>query len=104
LLNLRRVRGSPKSGNFRTITRTRATGNRKLRRQKRIFAERPQDNAKKATNALYAAIDPLGQVDGVPDKKKALTALKEAKRKLDVLYRDVTSRKATKATSLTITQ
>jgi len=29
LLNLRRVRGSPKSGNFRTITRTRtrATGN-----------------------------------------------------------------------------
>jgi hypothetical protein len=29
-----------------------------------------------------AAIDPLRQVDGVPDKK-ALSALKEAKRKLD---------------------
>jgi len=38
-------------------------------------------------------IDRLGQVDGVPNKK-ALAALKEAKRKLDDLYREVTSRKA----------
>ena len=33
----------------------------------------------------YAAIDRLGQVDGVPDKK-ALARLKEAKHKLDDLY------------------
>jgi hypothetical protein len=41
-------------------------------------------------------IDRLGQVEGVPDKK-ALAALKEAKRKFDDLYREVTSRKATRA-------
>ena len=56
---------------------------------------RPQDHVKKATSAIYVAIDRLGQVDGVPDKK-ALAALKEAKRKLDDLYREVTSRKATR--------
>ena len=28
---------------------------------------RPQDNVKKATRAIYAAIDRLGQVEGVPD-------------------------------------
>jgi hypothetical protein len=53
---------------------------------------RPQDHVKKATGAIYAAIDRLGQVEGVPDKK-ALAALKEAKRKLDDLYREVTGRK-----------
>ncbi len=53
---------------------------------------RPHDNVKHATRAIYAAIDRLGQVEGVPDKK-ALTALKEAKRKLDELYREVTTRK-----------
>jgi hypothetical protein len=60
-------------------------------------AERPQDNVNKATSAIYAVIDRLGQVEGVPDKK-ALVALKEAKRKLDELYREITGRKATKAT------
>ena len=48
---------------------------------------RPQDNVKHATRAIYAAIDRLGHVEGVPDKK-ALAALKEAKRKLDELYKD----------------
>jgi hypothetical protein len=43
-------------------------------------------------DAIYAVIDCLGQVEGVPDKK-ALAALKEAKRKLDELYREVMSRK-----------
>jgi hypothetical protein len=42
---------------------------------------------------IQAAIDHLGQVEGVPDKK-ALAALKEAKRKLDELYREVMGRKA----------
>ena len=57
---------------------------------------RPHDNVKHATRAIYAAIDRLGQVEGVPDKK-ALAALKEAKRKLDELYREVASRKASAA-------
>jgi ParB family transcriptional regulator, chromosome partitioning protein len=55
-------------------------------------AARPQDHVKHATRAIYAAIDRLGHVEGVPDKK-ALVALKEAKRKLDELYKEVTSRK-----------
>jgi hypothetical protein len=54
---------------------------------------RPHDNVKHATRAIYAAIDRLGQVEGVPDKK-ALGALKEAKRKFDELYREVMGRKA----------
>jgi hypothetical protein len=37
------------------------------------------------TTSAYAAIDRLGQVEGVPDKK-ALSALKEAKRNVDELY------------------
>ncbi len=53
---------------------------------------RPQNHVKTATRAIYAAIDRLGHVEGVPDKK-ALAGLKEAKRKLDELYREVTGRK-----------
>jgi hypothetical protein len=55
----------------------------------------PQDHVKKATSAIYAAIDRL--VEGMPDKK-AVAALKEAKRKFDELYREVTGRKAAGAT------
>lgn len=55
-------------------------------------AARPQDPVKHATRAIYAAIDRLGHVEGVPDKK-ALAALKDAKKKLDDLYKEVTSRK-----------
>lgn len=57
---------------------------------------RPQNHVKTATRAIYAAIDRLGHVEGVPDKK-AMAGLKEAKRKLDELYREVTGRKASAA-------
>jgi hypothetical protein len=53
----------------------------------------PAHNIKKATRAIYAVIDRLGRVEGVPDKK-ALARRKEAKRKLDELYREVMTRKA----------
>jgi hypothetical protein len=49
--------------------------------------------------ALIRATDPLGQVEGVPDKE-ALAALKEAKRKLDDLYLEVTSRKASNTANI----
>jgi ParB family transcriptional regulator, chromosome partitioning protein len=52
-----------------------------------------QHSVKKATRAIYAAIDHLGRVEGVADKK-ALAGLKEAKRKFDDLYREVLGRKA----------
>jgi hypothetical protein len=51
----------------------------------------------RAVCSSVVLIDRLGRVDGVPDKK-ALAALKEAKRKLDYLYREVTNRKARRAT------
>jgi hypothetical protein len=47
---------------------------------------------KKATGAIYAAIDHLGHVEGVADKN-ALAALKESGAKFDYyLYREVTGR------------
>jgi ParB family transcriptional regulator, chromosome partitioning protein len=53
---------------------------------------RPQDHVKTATRAIYAVIDRLGRVEGVPDKK-ALAELKKAKQKFDELYREVVGRK-----------
>jgi hypothetical protein len=39
----------------------------------------PQDHVKTATRAIYAAIDRLGHVEGVPDKK-ALMAFRNCQR------------------------
>jgi hypothetical protein len=57
---------------------------------------RPLFRSSDAPTLTYASIDRLGQVEGVADKK-ALAALKEAKHKLDDLYREVTSRKVSRA-------
>jgi DNA invertase Pin-like site-specific DNA recombinase len=50
---------------------------------------------RKGDTLIVWRLDRLGQVDGVPDKK-AVAALKEAKRELDELYREVTGRKETR--------
>jgi hypothetical protein len=54
---------------------------------------RPLFRSTHETTLAYATVNRFGQVDGVPDKN-ALAALKETKRKLDELYREVTSRNA----------
>ena len=81
-----------KSGNINVRTAKSIQRGETTAKEHGVGAARPQNHVKYATRALYAAIDRLGHVEGVPDKK-ALAALKEAKRKLDDLYREVTSRK-----------
>src|ERR1700730_2634521 len=61
------------------VTARAATSIQKGETTAKAHAERPEDNVKKATNAIYAAIDRLGQVDGVPDKKAlALPKMKDS--------------------------
>ena len=68
-----------------------STAGNNLRNSARSFQHDNKSSPRLSFFDCQAAIDRLGQVEGVPDKK-ALVSLKEAKRKFDELYREVTSR------------